>query len=180
VDALCQGHVSQAQRRQDESAQCLIGPSIFVTWLNGVPYDTRDSPFLQGMKLTAAEYQTHSLAIANNPNIAAENLAFDFCRMWASSARANGRSEHIGCTGKEESMISKPRARTGSNKKRDESDGIVRQTQLQAKIAIEKSNLYMHARASVDSSWRCEVIQTPHPTNVTVQARTRAACKRMQ
>jgi hypothetical protein len=43
-----------------------LARSIFVTWLNGVPYDTRDSPFLQEMKLTAAEYQTHSLAIANS------------------------------------------------------------------------------------------------------------------
>jgi hypothetical protein len=43
-----------------------LARSIFVTWLNGVPYDTHDSPFLNGMKLTAAEYQTHSLAIANS------------------------------------------------------------------------------------------------------------------
>ncbi len=42
-----------------------LARSIFVTWLNGMPYDARDSPFLQEMKLTAAEYQTHSLAIAN-------------------------------------------------------------------------------------------------------------------
>ncbi len=39
--------------------------SIFVTWLNGVPYDAHDSPFLQELKVSAAEYQTHSLAIAN-------------------------------------------------------------------------------------------------------------------
>ena len=38
--------------------------SIFVTWLNGVPYDTRDSPFLEEMKLSAAEYQTHYRQLA--------------------------------------------------------------------------------------------------------------------
>jgi hypothetical protein len=40
--------------------------SIFVTWLNGMPYDAHDSPFLAEMKVSAAEYQTHSLAIANS------------------------------------------------------------------------------------------------------------------
>jgi hypothetical protein len=43
-----------------------LARSIFVTWLNGVPYDARDSAFLNEMKLSAAEYQTHSLAIANS------------------------------------------------------------------------------------------------------------------
>jgi hypothetical protein len=39
--------------------------SVYVTWLNGVPYDAHDSPFLQELKVSAAEYQSHSLAIAN-------------------------------------------------------------------------------------------------------------------
>jgi hypothetical protein len=66
-----------------------LARSIFVTWLNGVPYDTRDSPFLQEMKLTAAEYQTHSLAIANNhydKDAASEaklRVLVDFCDAYA-------------------------------------------------------------------------------------------------
>jgi hypothetical protein len=66
-----------------------LARSIFVTWLNGVPYDTRDSPFLQEMKLTAAEYQTHSLAIANShydKDAASEaklRTLVDFCDSYA-------------------------------------------------------------------------------------------------
>jgi hypothetical protein len=66
-----------------------LARSIFVTWLNGVPYDTRDSPFLQEMKVTAAEYQTHSLAIANNhydKDAASEaklRVLVDFCDAYA-------------------------------------------------------------------------------------------------
>ena len=66
-----------------------LARSIFVTWLNGVPYATRDSPFLNEMKLTAAEYQTHSLAIANNhydKDAASEaklRVLVDFCDAYA-------------------------------------------------------------------------------------------------
>jgi hypothetical protein len=66
-----------------------LARSIFVTWLNGVPYDTRDSPFLDEMKLTAAEYQTHSLAIANthyDKDAASEaklRVLVDFCDAYA-------------------------------------------------------------------------------------------------
>jgi hypothetical protein len=66
-----------------------LARSIFVTWLNGVPYDTRDSSFLNEMKLTAAEYQTHSLAIANNhydKDAASEaklRVLVDFCDAYA-------------------------------------------------------------------------------------------------
>jgi hypothetical protein len=66
-----------------------LARSIFVTWLNGVPYDTRDSPFLSEMKLTAAEYQTHSLAIANShydKDAASEaklRVLVDFCDSYA-------------------------------------------------------------------------------------------------
>ena len=60
-----------------------------MTWLNGVPYDTRDSPFLDEMKLSAAEYQTHSLSIANShydKDAAAEaklRTLVDFCDAYA-------------------------------------------------------------------------------------------------
>ena len=63
--------------------------SIFVTWLNGVPYDARDSSFLEEMKLSAAEYQTHSLSIANShydKDAAAEaklRVLVDFCDAYA-------------------------------------------------------------------------------------------------
>jgi len=66
-----------------------LARSIFVTWLNGVPYDKRDSPFLEEMKLSAAEYQTHSLAIANShydKDAASEaklRVLVDFCDAYA-------------------------------------------------------------------------------------------------
>ncbi len=75
--------------------------SIFVTWLNGVPYDTRDSPFLSEMKLTAAEYQTHSLAIANShydKDAASEaklRVLVDFCdsySQWQPDGAGSGSS----------------------------------------------------------------------------------------
>jgi hypothetical protein len=90
-----------------------LARSIFVTWLNGVPYDTHDSPFLNEMKLTAAEYQTHSLAIANShydKDAASEaklRVLVDFCDSYAqwqpdeksgagfgsSSSSSSGRSD---------------------------------------------------------------------------------------
>jgi hypothetical protein len=70
-----------------------------VTWLNGVPYDSHDSPFLNEMKLTAAEYQTHSLAIANShydKDAASEaklRVLVDFCdsySQWQPDDKAGG------------------------------------------------------------------------------------------
>jgi hypothetical protein len=78
-----------------------LARSIFVTWLNGVPYDTHDSPFLNDMKLTAAEYQTHSLAIANShydKDAASEaklRVLVDFCdaySQWQPDDKAAGAS----------------------------------------------------------------------------------------
>jgi hypothetical protein len=66
-----------------------LARSIFVTWLNGVPYDARDSSFLNEIKLSAAEYQTHSLAIANShydKDAASEaklRVLVDFCDAYA-------------------------------------------------------------------------------------------------
>jgi hypothetical protein len=63
--------------------------SIYVTWLNGVPYDAHDSPFLQELKVSAAEYQSHSLAIANrhyDKDVASEirlRELVDFCDKYA-------------------------------------------------------------------------------------------------
>jgi hypothetical protein len=77
--------VATARRKRQAS----LARSIFVTWLNGVPYDARDSPFLNEMKVTAAEYQTHSLAIANNhydKDAASEaklRVLVDFCDAYA-------------------------------------------------------------------------------------------------
>jgi hypothetical protein len=83
-----------------------LARSIFVTWLNGVPYDTRDSPFLQEMKLTAAEYQTHSLAIANShydKDAASEaklRTLVDFCDSYAQwQPDEKGASSFPGRTG---------------------------------------------------------------------------------
>src|SRR6185312_16932437 len=39
--------------------------SIFVTWLNSVPFIKPGQEFLEEMKQSAAMYQTHSLRIAN-------------------------------------------------------------------------------------------------------------------
>jgi hypothetical protein len=85
-----------------------LARSIFVTWLNGVPYDTHDSPFLNEMKLTAAEYQTHSLAIANShydKDAASEaklRVLVDFCDAYAQwqpdekSGAGSGSSSSLG------------------------------------------------------------------------------------
>jgi len=61
----CFGKHSAASTGQRKAPSPSLTRSIFVTWLNGVPYDAHDSPFLQEIKVSAAEYQTHSLAIAN-------------------------------------------------------------------------------------------------------------------
>jgi len=102
-----------------------LARSIFVTWLNGVPYDARDSPFLEEMKLSAAEYQTHSLAIANShydKDAASEaklRVLVDFCDSYAqwrpaeekasvaaAAAAAAGLSENIDSDEDEESAAS--------------------------------------------------------------------------
>jgi hypothetical protein len=73
-----------------------LARSIFVTWLNGVPYDTHDSPFLDEMKLSAAQYQTHSLAIANShydKDVASEaklRELVDFCDKYAAWSGSSG------------------------------------------------------------------------------------------
>jgi hypothetical protein len=61
----CFAKHSLASTGKRKAPSASLTRSIFVTWLNGVPYDAHDSPFLQEIKVSAAEYQTHSLAIAN-------------------------------------------------------------------------------------------------------------------
>jgi hypothetical protein len=39
--------------------------TIFVTWLNSVPYNDQDRVFLDKMQQTAADFQTHTLETAN-------------------------------------------------------------------------------------------------------------------
>jgi len=40
--------------------------TIFVTWLNGIPYNEEDVSFLQQLQQSAADFQTHALATANS------------------------------------------------------------------------------------------------------------------
>jgi hypothetical protein len=89
-----------------------LARSIFVTWLNGVPYDTHDSPFLNEMKLTAAEYQTHSLAIANShydKDAASEaklRVLVDFCdsySQWQPDERSGAGSGSSSSSGRSDS-----------------------------------------------------------------------------
>ncbi len=81
----CFGKHSLSSTGQRKAPSASLTRSIFVTWLNGVPYDAHDSPFLQEIKVSAAEYQTHSLAIANrhyDKDVASElrlRELVDFC-----------------------------------------------------------------------------------------------------
>ena len=63
--------------------------TIFVTWLNSVPYNEQDRAFLETMQRTAAEFQTHTLETANklyDKDTAAYERLLDlvtFCEEWS-------------------------------------------------------------------------------------------------
>ena len=52
----------QLSSRQPPPSLCR---TIFVTWLNAVPYNEQDSLFLEELKQNAADFQTHTLETAN-------------------------------------------------------------------------------------------------------------------
>jgi hypothetical protein len=110
---LSRPHFKHSPGDKKKAPSASLARSIFVTWLNGVPYDTRDSPFLNEMKLTAAEYQTHSLAIANNhydKDAASEaklRVLVDFCDSY-SQWQPHDEAAAVGAAagGKEAAMLS--------------------------------------------------------------------------
>ena len=64
--------------------------SVFVTWLNGLPWnktEAGDQQFLEEMKLSAARFQMHSLATANTLYDKADKLAGGSSQDSASYAR---------------------------------------------------------------------------------------------
>jgi hypothetical protein len=65
--------------------------TMFVTWLNSVPYNQRDEAFLDKIQQTAADFQTHTLQTANSlydkDTASYERLlaVTQFCEQWALS-----------------------------------------------------------------------------------------------
>ena len=65
--------------------------TMFVTWLNSVPYNEQDRLFLDGMQQTAADFQTHTLETANSlydKDTASYERLLDltkFCEQWSLS-----------------------------------------------------------------------------------------------
>ena len=80
---------------QFETRHPLCVCDLAVSGLTGLPYDARDRPFLERkleeLKMSAAQYQTHSLAIANryyDKDLASEEKLrqlVDFCEAYATS-----------------------------------------------------------------------------------------------
>jgi hypothetical protein len=74
--------------------------SVFVTWLNGLPFDS-DRAFLQEMQVSAAAYQTHSLAIANSyydrGAVSYERLLrlVNFCEAYAKRSTGSGSKSTV-------------------------------------------------------------------------------------
>ena len=82
------GAAAAAVARQPPPSLCR---TIFVTWLNGVPYSEPDRVFLDTLQRTAAEFQTHTLETANklyDKDAAAYERLLDvvtFCEEWSVS-----------------------------------------------------------------------------------------------
>jgi hypothetical protein len=89
------GSGNSATRRQPPPSLCR---TIFVTWLNSVPYNDQDRVFLQGLQQSAADFQTHTLETANRlydkDTASYERLlgVTQFCEQWSlsTSARRGG------------------------------------------------------------------------------------------
>ena len=89
------GDVSEdrAPSRQPPPSLCR---TMFVTWLNSVPYNERDRAFLEKVQQTAADFQTHTLETANSlydKDTASYERLLDliqFCEQWSLSVGKGG------------------------------------------------------------------------------------------